>query len=647
MPILSRRRYARAIPRLEARLVALSLLMTFAFATVSVRLYYLQVVRSEQLQNLAERNRIRIRRMPAPRGLVFDRLHRPLVDTRPSFDAVVVPEDSGDLSATIEGLEHYLGEDHIGERLSQAQDDGRPAFEPVTVEERLKWEQVVALEAHQLELPGVSLQVTPRRRYIYGPIAAHLLGYVGEVNSSELQRLATYRLGDEIGKYGLERGWEQFLRGQAGGQQIEVDAVGRRLRLLKEVPEAPGQSTVLTLDLDVQQVAEKAMANQAGALVAIDPTSGEVIAMVSHPAFDPNVFASGINGEQWRKLAVDPGHPLQDRVISGIYPPGSTFKLVDTIAGLQDKAISEQTSFYCRGGLYYGGREYRCWRHQGHGGIALHRAIVESCDVFFYQVGQKVGIDRLAHWANELGLGAKTGIALDNERAGTVPSSSWKLKRFNERWYPAETLSVAIGQGYLNVTPIELAQLAAQIGTGGDRYTPHFVKQIETPEGRMLKTYPPNLEHHASLDPETLRVVRDAMADVVNAPNGTARKARLDGITVCGKTGTAQVIKMAQGARSDTNKMPEQERDHALFIAFAPKENPRIAIACIIEHGGHGGSAAAPVVHDVMQKYFEVYGGAKPADRHKEDAKPAPASVRAPGTIARAETAGAVADTSR
>jgi penicillin-binding protein 2 len=605
-----RRRKKSTAPRLEPRLTVLIALALAAFSVLLVRLYYLQVMKFSEMAELADKNRIRLLRVPAPRGIVYDRRHRPLVDTRPSFDAVIVPEDTNNLSTTIEKLEQLLGENDVAGRIEQAQDEGRPAYDPITVDERLGWPQVVALETHQLDLPGVSLQVTPRRHYIYGTLAAHLLGYVGETTKSDLQRLTGYHMGDEIGKFGLERGWEPFLRGVSGGQEIEVDAVGRRLRVLREVPDRPGESVVLTIDLDLQQVAEQAIGDRAGALIALDPNNGEILAMVSHPAFDPDLFSQGgITNVQWRKLMSDPEHPLQDRVIQGIYPPGSTFKLVDTIAGLEEHTLNLDTTYFCPGGMWYGGREYRCWRKQGHGDIALHRAIVSSCDVYFYNVGLKLGIDRIAKWAHALGFGRKSGIALDNEKTGIVPSSAWKERRFHERWYPAETLSVAIGQGYVAVTPLELAQLAEEIANGGIRYKPHFVKYVEGLDGRVAKAYRPVVEGRVNLDPETLEIVRDAMADVVNGPGGTAHKAHLDGITVCGKTGTAQVVKELQGPRVAEDKLPEKYRDHAWFIAYAPKDHPRIAVACLIEHGGHGGSAAAPVVHDVMQKFFELYPG--------------------------------------
>ena len=308
---------------------------------MALRLYYLQVIDTQQLADLADRNRIRVRRLPASRGLIFDRRHRVLVDTRPSFDAVVVPEDAQNLSSTVRNLQRYLGDDHAEEKITQAQDDGRPAFDPVTIKERLTWDQVVALETHQLDLPGVSVQVTPRRRYLYGPFASHLLGYVGEVNEQELKKVPNYHMGDEIGKFGLERGWEDYLRGASGNQEIEVDAVGRRLAgAQRRRPEKPGASVILTIDLDLQQVAEQALGTHSGAVVVLDPRTGEILAMVSHPAFDPNRFASGITAADWRQLTGDRDHPLEDRVIQATYPPGSTFKLVDTIAGLEEHLLT-------------------------------------------------------------------------------------------------------------------------------------------------------------------------------------------------------------------------------------------------------------------------------------------------------------------
>ena len=594
----------RPVPELEPRIVALMLFIGTVLSAAAVRLYYLQIIKHRDLSELADRNRIRIQRLPALRGLVYDVHHRPLVDTRPSFDAVMVPEDAPDLGRTVGKLEQLLGEDGAAKKLEDAQDQGRPEFEPVTVEERLNWQQVVTLETHQLELPGVSLQVNPQRHYIYGGLGAHLLGYVGEVTVKDLARLPDYRMGDEIGKFGLERSWEDTLRGDSGGQEIEVDAVGRRLRLLREIPETPGDSIIMTIDFDLQRVAEEAIGDRAGALVALDPNTGYILAMASHPAFVPNIFAGGIKSVQWRSLTTDPAHPLQDRATQGTYPPGSTFKIVDSIAALADRTLTPQTTYFCPGGMYFGGREYRCWRKQGHGTLSVHRAIVESCDVFFYNVGQHLGVDRLAAWAHALGLGRKTGIELDNEKAGLIPSSQWKWRRYRERWYPAETLSVAIGQGYVVITPLQLAELAAEVGNGGVFYQPQFVKEIDSIDGTPVKVFPPIIRSRVHIDQAALDEVRAGMVGVVNASDGTAHAARLNDVIVAGKTGTAQVIKEAQGVRVKENEGPEKYRDHGWFMAFAPLDHPRIAVACIIEHGGHGGSSAGPVVKAVMQEFF-------------------------------------------
>jgi penicillin-binding protein 2 len=613
----------RPVPKLAPRIAWLMAMIVAVLITAALRLYYLQVIRHHDLAELADRNRIRIQRLPALRGLVFDRHHRPLVDTKPSFDAVVVPEDAPDLDTTIARLEKLLGENDFAKKIDDADDAGRPEYEPVMVAERLDWPQVVALETHQLDLPGVSLQVTPRRHYLYDSLAAHLLGYVGEVTVKDLNRLPDYRMGDDIGKFGLERSWESTLRGDSGGQEIEVDSIGRRLRMLREIPERPGNSVVMSIDLDLQRVAEDAIGERAGALIAIDPNTGYILAMASHPAFNPNIFTGGIQSSAWRELITDPSHPLENRVTQGIYPPGSTFKVVDSIAGLMDRTLTPSTSYNCPGGMWFGNREYRCWRKQGHGNVAFHRAIVESCDVYFYNVGQHLGVDRIAAWAHALGLGKKTGIDLENEKTGTIPSSQWKEHRFHERWYPAETLSVAIGQGYVNVTPIQLAELAAEVANGGTFYKPQFVKQIDDLDGTVVKTFPPIVESQTRIDPQALAQIRSAMGDVVNAPDGTGHAAKIDGITVAGKTGTAQVVKEAQGARTKETALPDKYRDHGWFMAFAPVDHPKIAIACIIEHSGHGGSSAAPVVKAVMQKYFEL-------NPPQGVALPAPASDSAP-----------------
>ncbi len=529
MAVLGRRRGKLAVPKLEPRLTALTIFVMLVLGGVALRLYYLQIIDTQQLADLADRNRIRIRRLPASRGLIFDRRHRVLVDTRPSFDAVIVPEDVGNLSATIQNLQPLPGR-----RSCRRQDFPGPGRRAALLR-----------SGHHQGAPylgsGGGGRVASARSarsehsghapppLLYGPLAAHLLGYVGEVNDQELKKLPGYHMGDEIGKFGLERGWEDYLRGASGNQELEVDAVGRRLRVLNETPEKPGASVILTLDLDLQEAAEQALGTHSGAVVVLDPRTGEILAMVSHPSFDPNRFASGLTAADWRQLTADKDHPLEDRVIQATYPPGSTFKLVDSIAGLEEHLLTRLTAFHCAGGLWYGNREYRCWRKQGHGTIALVNAIIASCDVYFYNVGERLGVDRIAKWAHLLGLGVDSGIGLAHERSGTIPTSEWKQRRYHERWYPAETLSVAIGQGYVTATPLQMAQVVAVIASGGIRYKPHFVKRIEALDGQAIKTYEPEVEARIPFTPEQLGAAAPGHLRGGQQPDGHRAQSRDSG----------------------------------------------------------------------------------------------------------------------
>jgi penicillin-binding protein 2 len=531
-----------------------------------------------------------------------------MVDNRPSFDVVVVPEDTPDLAGTIHRVSEFLGIDTPPTDSLLAAARMRPPYEGLIVERDVDWDAVVALETHQLELPGVSLEIGPLRTYPYGPVAAHLLGYVGEVSSNELSLLPGYRMGDLIGKFGAEKSWEKRLRGVAGGQQIEVDALGRKLRVLSKVPPTQGNSMSLTIDRRLQEFTEQLMEGHDGAVVVLRPNSGEILTMVSRPAFDPNVFARGIKAREWRDLQNAKARPLNNRAIQGQYPPGSTFKIVTAAAALEEGAITPFTRLHCGGSYWFANRAYRCWKKGGHGTVDLHRAIVESCDVYFYQVGQRLGVDTISEYAHRLGLGDVTGVMLDNEKPGLIPNSDWKKQRFNEPWYSGETLSVAIGQGYVLATPLQMANLAATVANGGTRYRPHFVRQIDSPAGEPVEEISPEKLGHAGLRKTTLLQLREAMRDVVNASNGTGKKAKLPTVEVAGKTGTSQVFKM--GRQMKTDKLVKHLRDHAWFIAFAPVDDPEIAIAVLVEHaGGGGGAIAAPIAHDIADFYFGLTRG--------------------------------------
>lgn len=589
-------------PDLQRRMGAAAVVMLATFALVGARLWYLQVQQGSTMRDRSENNRIRIVRLPAARGVVYDRNGEILVDNRPSFDAVFVPEDARDRRLVLRNVARYLGEDEaeLYQRLRAPRK--RPPYEGVVLRRDVDWSGVVALETHQLDLPAVSLQVAPKRYYPFGTLGAHLMGYVGEVSERELADGTTgYRPGDLRGKAGLESAWDPELRGVAGGQQVEADALGRRVRVLKEVPDVSGGSLTLAIDRDLQEVADRALGESDGAVVALDPRNGDVLVMVSHPTFDPNLFARGIRRDEWRALLQDKKHPLNNRAVQGVYPPGSTFKVAVAVGALEKGVIGPGTSFSCGGGLQFGSHFFHCWKEGGHGTVALHDALVQSCDVFFYQVGQRLGVDGIAEYARRLGLGLVSGIALEHEKKGTIPDTQWKRERFNQPWFAGETLSVAIGQGYVTTTPLQMAQLAAVVANGGLRYRPQYVKRIRAPDGTVQREFEPEILGNAQLKPSTLARVRDAMRDVVMTERGTGKKARVAGVEVAGKTGTAQSVGEADAAQRDART----RRDHAWFIAFAPVDHPEIAVAALVEHAGeHGGTVAAPIAQQIFERYF-------------------------------------------
>ena len=497
-------------------------------------LWTLQVLRGEELAALSENNRIRLRRIPATRGRVVDRFNRVLVDSQASFDALLVPEDTPDLENTVETLAHFLNQSASETRAVLDRVTGRPPFQEILVKRDLDWEEVVAIETHQLELPGVSLRITPRRNYPHGPLLAHVLGYVGEVSQADLNRDRRYRSGDLVGKSGLEKVWDQSLRGVSGGQQVEVDALGRELRVLEEAAAIPGNTLTLSIDLDLQQAAEAALGGQAGSVVALDPGTGDLLAMVSHPTFDPNRFTHGIDENEWRALIDHPRRPLTDRTTQGQYPPGSTFKFIVAAAALEEGIINPFTRLHCAGKLHFGRRDFRCWKKGGHGSVNVHDALVQSCDVFFYHVGQRLGVDTIAAYARQFGLGLPTGIGLEHEKLGTVPDSAWKKRRFGEPWYSGETLSIAIGQGYVTATPLQMAQAIATLATGV-RYRPRLVQRIEGPDGSLVRTFNPHEVARLPFRKTGLAQVHAALTDVVNDAHGTGKRAALSQVTVAGR----------------------------------------------------------------------------------------------------------------
>ncbi len=603
MGTFSQRELPNVIRRRLGVAFSLSLL---GFVLLVARLWYLQILQGEDMRAMSENNRIRLHRVQATRGTVLDRYGRVLIDSRPSYDAVVVPEDTPSLELLLENLAQLIGQSTADLHAALGQrGGGRPPFGDVVVRRDLSREEVIALETHQLDLPGVSLRITPRRSYPLGTQLAHLLGYVGEADPAELAADPRYDMGDLVGKVGLEKRWESYLRGTNGGQQVEVDAVGRKLRVLREVEEVPGHTVRLTIDLDLQSAATAALADRDGSIVALDPNTGEILAFANHPSFDPNLFARGIRRDEWQSLSRDKHRPLNNRAIQGQYPPGSTFKIIVATAALEEGVVNPFTRIHCPGGVWFGNHYFRCWRKGGHGSVNLHQAIVQSCDSFFYQVAQRLGIDTIARYARRFGLGEPTGVDLEHEKGGTIPDSEWKQRRFKQPWYAGETLSSAIGQGYVTATPLQMANAIAMAAVG-KRFRPYFVRQVETAGGQVVRQETPQVVAELDVRETTLRQIREALRDVVGAKNGTGKKANLPGIEVAGKTGTSQVVRLG-AKRMKASQVPWHHRDHAWFVAYAPVEAPEIAVAAIVEHAdGGGGAIAAPAVREVLEAYFRL-----------------------------------------
>ena len=594
------------------RLTGIVFFVVAAFALLAVRLFHLQVLGGEEYRRLSEANSIRLESIDAPRGLIFDRNGELMVDNRPAFDVSIIPRDAKPVDRTIEKLALRM-EAPSAELTEKILAHRRAAsYKPVLLRRDIGRKTLAAIEVHRYDLPGVVINVNPRRHYIQEQSAAHMLGYLGEISNEELSsgKCPDCRPGDFVGKFGVEKTHDSQLRGERGGRQVEVNAKGQVVRVLQTVDAKPGMNLFLTIDRRLQQKAEALLSGSAGAAVAVDPNTGEILAMASSPSFDQNDFVSGMTYDQWEALISNPDHPMENKAVQGEYPPASTYKIVTAIAGLEEGVIDENTTFYCPGYLAFGNRVYRCWKKGGHGKLAVIRALAESCDVFFYQVGQKVGVDRLAVYANFLGLGNRTGVALDHEADGLIPTASWKRKKTGIPWQPGENLSIAIGQGFNLVTPIQMVNLIAAVGKDGLRYRPLILKRIETARGEVVHKASPQELGHAEFSEQTVALVRRGLWETVNTVGGTAYRSRLKGVDMSGKTGTAQVVgRKDDEADKDDGEVADHLKDHAWFVAFAPSQNPQIAVAVIVEHGEHGSSTAAPIAKQMIKTYLDRRSG--------------------------------------
>jgi penicillin-binding protein 2 len=578
----------------------------FAFVVLLIRLIYLQVVMGDEYRRLSLNNSIRLQSIDPPRGRLYDRYSNLLVDNRPSFDVHITLKDARPLNQTLEKLSLFL--QTPAEKLLSTikQSQGASAYKPMLLKQDVGRDTLAAIEVNKYDLPGISVNVNLRRQYIYERNAAHLIGYLSEISPDELKSSSfpNYRSGDLIGKFGAEKVYEHFLRGKRGGRQVEVNANGLVVRILKTVEAEPGQNVYLTIDQKLQHRTEELLEGVAGAAVAIEPETGQILALASSPSFDQNFFVGGITHEQWYSLISNPFKPMSNRAIQGEYPPGSTYKIVTALAGLEEGVINEQTTFYCPGYYRFGNRVYRCWKKEGHGKVDISKAVEESCDVFFYQVGQRLGVDRLAWYAKGFGLGSPTGIVLDHESHGLIPTAAWKEKRIGIPWQDGETLSVAIGQGFDLATPIQMAVLAAALANGGKRYQPIILDSVQSPDGQILLKNEPKLIGKLPVSPSNLDIVRRGLWKVVNGENGTARGSRLVDIEMSGKTGTSQIISRKEDETLTEENTPVHLRSHAWFVAYAPSDHPRIAVAVVIEHGEHGSGTAAPIAREMIKTYL-------------------------------------------
>ena len=575
---------------------AQSRIAVFQYVAVAIFLFLicgfwiLQVREHEANSELAERNRIKTVPMPAPRGKILDRDGRVLVDNAPSMTLMLTPENLKleHLEAIAQGLNIDL--DELRAKVKRYT-TGRK-FAPIPIKDELSPAELTFVESHRdaATFPELEVIKTPRRLYPQDGLAAHVIGYVGEVSESELNtaEFVKYSQGDKVGKIGLERQYNDILTGVSGERRVVVDVGQREREVLESKEPTPGQNLQLTLDLDLQAVAELAMDGRKGSVVAIDPRNGEVLAMVSRPAFDPNAFATHIKTSDWNELIANPDHPLLNRAIQTQFAPGSTFKPIVALAGLETGDLDEHSGTRCAGGATWFGRFFKC--HATHGGVELHRAIVQSCDSFFYWAGNRIGIDNIAMYAEMAGLGKKTGIDLPNEVEGVMPSTRWKLRTQREKWYAGETISVSIGQGAVAVTPIQLATAIGGIVTGGAWYTPHLVKMAAQSEPRR-----------GALKPESVNTVVYGMYGVVNE-GGTGASAAIPGITVSGKTGSAQ--RVSNELVKSNRALADTMKDNGWFVGFAPRDNPEIVVVTLVEAGLHG-NLAAPISRDVIKAYFD------------------------------------------
>lgn len=571
------------------RILVITIFIFLSFLILLGRLWVLEVIQGEKFSTLAENNSIRLLLSRAPRGIIYDRKGKILAKSRPSFSVTIYPWNLSqeDLAKSIRALSPIIKIKE--EKIYQSIEECNRPFSSIPSREDADLETATKILERKVELAGVDLQVQPLRYYPDGELLASVLGHLGEIDKNQLKALRSkaYRLGERIGQDGVERVYDQYLRGEDGGWQIQVNNRGQRVGVIGYKEPLPGNDLILTINKELQRVAWDSLEGRPGAIVVLDPNNGEILSLVSSPAYNPNLFARFLSKEEWLSLKKDPLHPLTNRATQGQYAPGSAFKVITAIASLE-RGISRDKRFSCSGAFPFKDRVFRCWKEEGHGTLNLKEAIIHSCDIYFYQLGLETGVDNIVDFAQRFGLGKASGIDLFEEGKGLLPHRRWREDSLNRKWFEGDTVNLSIGQGYLLVTPLQMANLIGAIANGGSLYRPYLVKRVLSPEGEVIRETRPRLMGEVRLRKENLDFLRESLFGVVNEL-GTGWRARIEGIEVAGKTGTAE------------NPLGE---DHAWFIGFAPYKEPEIALVVLIEHGGMGGEAAAPIAKKIFEAYF-------------------------------------------
>ena len=567
---------------------------------IIVRLYYLQVYQADKFSTMADENRISTRLLVPPRGIIFDRNGVTIASNQQNFQALIVAEQAPNVQETLDAFKKIMPLSEAEEERIKKDLKRNRSFVPIKIRDNLSWEEVSRIQLNAPDLPGIVIDEGLTRYYPFGAGMAHILGYVSSVSDKDVKDDPLLEVpGFKIGKSGIEKYLEKALRGESGNLKLEVNAYGRIMKEIERVDGIPGKDVQLTIDSRLQQKAFELFGEESGAAVLLDVHTGEILAFVSAPSFDPNMMTQGLSTEDWNALLHNERNPLTDKAISGQYSPGSTFKMIVALAALEAGVIKPETRTYCAGKMFLGNHAFHCWKKEGHGHLNVVEALQHSCDIFFYETAQKLGIEKIADMARRFGLGSKINIGLENEKAGLIPDKEWKLRRFGEPWQQGESLISGIGQGYILTTPLQLATMTARLVNGGYEIKPTFLKVSDGEKSKIKKI---------DVSPANLELIKEGMYAVVNKPGGTAWRSQFDyhGQRMGGKTGTTQVRRITMKERREgikkESELPWRLRNHALFVGYAPHDNPKYAVAVLVEHGGGGSSVAAPLAGKILRE---------------------------------------------